>query len=51
MSAKFFALLTVIGANKLAKATALGTTLKLPKWLWVTVAERCRHPIHNKLNS
>ncbi|HGN1285250.1 TPA: phage tail protein [Proteus mirabilis] len=29
MSAKFFALLTVIGANKLAKATALGTTLKI----------------------
>ncbi|HIH5943094.1 TPA: phage tail protein, partial [Proteus mirabilis] len=26
---KFFALLTVIGANKLAKATALGTTLKI----------------------
>lgn len=31
MSAKFFALLTVIGANKLAKATALGTTLKITK--------------------
>lgn len=29
MSAKFFALLTVIGGNKLAKATALGTTLKI----------------------
>ncbi len=29
MSAKFFALLTVIGANKLAKATALGTTIKI----------------------
>ncbi|MGQ8781925.1 phage tail-collar fiber domain-containing protein [Proteus mirabilis] len=29
MSTKFFALLTVIGANKLAKATALGTTLKI----------------------
>ncbi|EOG1892028.1 TPA: phage tail protein [Proteus mirabilis] len=29
MSAKFFALLTMIGANKLAKATALGTTLKI----------------------
>lgn len=31
MSAKFFALLTVIGANKLAKATALGTTLKITR--------------------
>ncbi|WP_244212903.1 phage tail protein [Proteus hauseri] len=29
MSAKFFALLTTIGANKLAKTTALGTTLKI----------------------
>lgn len=29
MSTKFFALLTVIGANKLAKATALGATLKI----------------------
>ncbi len=29
MSAKYFALLTVIGANKLANATALGKTLKI----------------------
>lgn len=29
MSAKYFALLTVIGANKLANATALGRTLKI----------------------
>lgn len=48
MSAKFYTLLTEIGAAKLASAAALGVPLKLPIWRWETVAVCCPHPAHNR---
>lgn len=43
MSAKFYTLLTEIGAAKLASAAALGVPLKITK-----MAVCCRHPAHSR---
>ena len=46
MSAKFYTLLTEIGAAKLASAAALGVPLKITKM--AMAAACCRHPARNR---
>lgn len=48
MSAKFYTLLTEIGAAKLASAAALGVPLKITHMAVATVAVCCPHPARNR---
>jgi phage-related tail fiber protein len=48
VATKYFALLTNIGAAKLANATALGAKVEITQMAVVMVTARCRHRTRHK---